>query len=173
MATYFELFDLPKSFKVDKSLLKSRLFDLQKSHHPDLSNGADDLVSSSLINQAYDTLFFDDKRAMYLLCLAGQDKALDQSIADLDFLDKMMDLRLSLDECGSEDEAIRLLTQVEEQSHQYAQKFCCAYSQDEPDWQMAADSAKKMQFLANLSADIVAKKDTFIYDETCDDELYV
>lgn len=177
MATYFDLFDLSASFKVDKSALKVKLFDLQKQYHPDLLSGEDNSqhISSSLINQAYDTLFFDDKRAMYLLELADQHAMLDQSIADLDFLDEMMDLRVLLDECDNEEGALHLLTIVQQKSHSYAEQFCCAYTKDNPNWQVAVDYAKKMQFLSNLSADIIAKKNTFIYNDSSqsDDELYV
>lgn len=177
MATYFDLFDLPVSFKVDKSALKAKLFDLQKQYHPDLSSRTADAkaISSSLINQAYETLFVDDKRAMYLLELADQYAMLDKSIADLDFLDEMMDLRLSLDECDSEECALQLLTVAEQKSHKYAEQFCCTYAKDNPNWQVAIDCAKKMQFLSNLSADIIAKKNSFIYDDSTqsDDELYV
>ena len=55
---YFELFELPVSFIVDKSKLALKYFELQKKYHPDFftqsteAEQSDALETSSQVNKA-------------------------------------------------------------------------------------------------------------------------
>ena len=74
---YFELFDIPESFKVDKRGLTKKYFELQKKFHPDYfgtaSNDEQDVAldTSSEINKAYKTFQSPDETIRYVLQLKG------------------------------------------------------------------------------------------------------
>lgn len=171
---FFALFNLDVGFDIDKSHLKATLLELQKQHHPDKANNESDVIlaqkNASLINHAYDVLLFDDSRAIYLLSLAGQEIDLEQSINDLNFLDEMMDIRMTLED--SDDLAIihQLNDTVNQLNNQYAKDFKNAYGDQQ--WQSAKDTAQKLKFLAKLSHDIQEKLSNR-QDDIQDDDLYV
>ena len=76
---YFDMFSLPESFDIDADKLTTNYKELQAQYHPDKSSGSDDatrlkaLQTSSILNQAFDTLKSPLKRAAYLLNLQGVD----------------------------------------------------------------------------------------------------
>ena len=59
---YFELFEMPVSFKPDKSILARKYFELQKKYHPDFfaqateTEQAEALEISSMRNKALKTV---------------------------------------------------------------------------------------------------------------------
>ena len=74
---YFELFELPVQFSVDKARLKKKFYELSRSHHPDyfaqqeghLQEQA--LDKSAAINKAYKILGNQDATIKYVLELKG------------------------------------------------------------------------------------------------------
>lgn len=74
---YFELFELPVSLKVDKTLLAKKFFELQKKFHPDFFTQstefeqAEALEKSALVNKALITLKNDEETIKYVLLLKG------------------------------------------------------------------------------------------------------
>lgn len=72
---YFELFDLPVSFKTDKSKLALKYFELQKKYHPDFfAQGTEHeqeqaLEISSQLNKALKVLKDKDQTIKYVLQL--------------------------------------------------------------------------------------------------------
>lgn len=183
---YFALFGLPVAFDIDKDLLKQNLLKLQKQHHPDkqaltdntptshsnadLTNVKPTNTSSELINQAYQTLFCDELRAIYLLELAGLAVNLDNSIDDVRFLSLMMDSRIVLAESDCADEIAHIYAQLETLNGQLVQDFANAYAQK--NWQNAQRLALKLKFLAKLKHDTQQNKHKTSLDQS-DDDLYV
>ena len=74
---YFELFEIPVSFNVDKTLLAKKYFELQKKYHPDFfSQGSEAeqeeaLERSSQVNRALKIFKHPDETIKYLLQLKG------------------------------------------------------------------------------------------------------
>ena len=74
---YFELFELPVSFKIDKSKLAKKYFELQKKYHPDFfANGTEHeqeqaLEISSRLNKALKIFKNSDDTIKYVLQLKG------------------------------------------------------------------------------------------------------
>ena len=74
---YFELFDIPVNFRVDKNLVAKKYFELQKQFHPDFFLQADDdeqasvLEKSSQINKALKVLKNETETIKYVLLLKG------------------------------------------------------------------------------------------------------
>lgn len=170
---FFALFGLPVQFEIDKKILKDKLLELQKQHHPDRQDDASTHAQkqAELINHAYEILHQDDTRAAYLLELSGQALDLNQSISDWDFLDEMMELRISLDELQESSALNALINDVQQRIDEQAKMFANHYAQQH--WQAAKDDAKKLQFLSKLQQDIHAKNSQSLASNDGDDDLYV
>ncbi|MER2164939.1 MAG: Fe-S protein assembly co-chaperone HscB, partial [Psychrobacter alimentarius] len=104
---FFALFEQPVQFEIHQERLDQHLRLLQKQYHPDnvAKNLADTAQAqqhsekaSALINQAYQTLSAPESRASYLLEIAGQAQNVEHSIADLEFLEDAMQMRMDLDD---------------------------------------------------------------------------
>ena len=184
---FFALFEQPVQFAVDQEHLAQQLRLLQKRYHPDnlvadSKNVADSAQAkqrseqtSALINQAYQTLSAPDSRASYLLDIAGQAQNLEHSIADLDFLEDAMQMRMDLDDAieGKELAALKQLhPQITERLNKQSERFDSAYQSQ--DWQTAIDATQKLKFLVKLDADVTTGLDEVASAEHLDDDdLYV
>lgn len=184
---FFALFEQPIQFKLAQNELDERLRHLQKQYHPDnvkkstLQGDADTAKAiqqaeqaSAIINQAYQTLSHLDSRAAYLLDIAGQAETLDNSIADLDFLEDAMQLRIDLDDAiDDKDNATlkHLQPQIAKRLQNQSERFDKAYTNQ--DWQRAIDATQKLKFLVKLNADITTAIDDVAKSDHTDDDLYV
>ena len=156
--------------------------ELQKRYHPDniaKSNTSDHLQqsgqASAVINQAYQTLSHPDSRAAYLLDMAGQAQTLEHSIADLEFLDDAMQLRIDLETAIGDKERSslqQLHPQITSRLEEQSTRFKEAYQHEQ--WQTAIDATQKLKFLVKLNADITIALDELANAEQADDDdLYV
>ena len=181
---FFALFEQPVQFELHQDSLDQRLRLLQKRYHPDnVINNLTDSVkakqhseqASALINQAYQTLSVSDSRAAYLLDMAGHAQTLEQSIADLDFLEDAMEMRMDLDDAINDKNRValhQLHPQVVERLNIQSTRFNNAYQHQE--WQTAIDATQKLKFLVKLNADITTGLDDVASTEQLDDDdLYV
>ena len=185
---FFALFEQPVQFAVNQERLDQQLRLLQKRYHPDNLSVANDKnaadsaqakqqseQASALINQAYQTLSVPDSRASYLLDIAGQAQNLEHSIADLDFLEDAMQMRIDLDEAIEAKELTalqQLHPQITERLAKQSERFNTAYQSQ--DWQTAIDATQKLKFLVKLDADVTTGLDEVASAEHLDDDdLYV
>lgn len=184
---FFALFEQPVQFAVNQERLDQQLRLLQKRYHPDnlvadSKNTADSTQAkqqseqaSALINQAYQTLRDPDSRASYLLDIAGQAQNLEHSIADLDFLEDAMQIRMDLDDAieGKELAVLKQLNpQITVRLNKQSERFDSAYQSQ--DWQTAIDATQKLKFLVKLDADVTTGLDEVASAEHLnDDDLYV
>ncbi|WLP95421.1 Fe-S protein assembly co-chaperone HscB [Psychrobacter sp. M13] len=184
---FFALFKQPIQFKLAQNELDERLRHLQKQYHPDnvekstLQGDTDTAKAiqqaeqaSAIINQAYQTLSHLDSRAAYLLDIAGQAETLENSIADLDFLEDAMQLRIDLDDAiDDKDNATlkHLQPQIAKRLQNQSERFDNAYTNQ--DWPQAIDATQKLKFLVKLNADITTAIDDVAKSDQTDDDLYV
>ena len=181
---FFALFEQPVQFEVSQDSLDQHLRLLQKRYHPDnVAKNRDDTAqakqqseqTSALINQAYQTLSKPDSRAGYLLDMADQAQNIEHSIADLDFLEDAMEMRMDLDDAitGKNLSALQQLhPQITERLTKQSQRFSNAYQ--EQDWNTAIDATQKLKFLVKLNADVTTGLDEIATDgQSDDDDLYV
>ena len=181
---FFALFEQAAQFDVVQDSLDQRLRLLQKRYHPD--NVAKDVANtakaqqqseqaSALINQGYQTLSAPDSRASYLLDMAGQAQNLEHSIADLDFLEDAMEMRMDLDDAIGDKDIVtlkQLHPQITERLAKQSVSFKNAY--ESKDWQSAIDATQKLKFLVKLNADVVTAIDGIsAATHLDDDDLYV
>lgn len=120
---FFQLFDLPESFKLDSRALAEKYRQLQSEAHPDRFAGGDEadrmraVQLTSYINEAYATLKAPLKRAGYLLSLQGLDtEQVSQADLDMDLLKEQMELRESLAELPADESALEELARLRKQA---------------------------------------------------------
>lgn len=181
---FFALFEQPVQFEIHQERLDQHLRLLQKHYHPDnvAKNLADTAQAqqhseqaSALINQAYQTLSAPDSRASYLLEIAGQAQNVEHSIADLEFLEDAMQMRMDLDDAITDKDRLvlqQLHPQIVERLTKQSDRFSNAYKSK--DWQTAIDATQKLKFLVKLNADVTTGLDEVATaHQADDDDLYV
>ena len=181
---FFALFEQPIQFEVNQDRLDQHLRLLQKRYHPDnIAKNQTDIAksqsqsekASALINQAYQTLSAPDSRASYLLQISDQAQNIEHSIADLDFLEDAMEMRIELDEATEDKDRStlqQLHPQITERLSNQSQRFSNAYQ--EQDWSTAIDATQKLKFLVKLNADVTIGLDEIATaEQSDDDDLYV
>ena len=164
-ANYFELFDLPVRFALDRVALDKAFRELQAQVHPDKfahAAEADQRVSMQLatrVNEAYQALKVPLKRARYLLELAGVDVAVETNTAmPMDFLVEQMEWREAADEARRAGE----LHELEHLHHrlrgQLDERYAALGRLLDDNFQKNADHAagevRKLMFLEKLQQDI-------------------
>jgi molecular chaperone HscB len=160
---YFELFGLPTQFHLDGSLLSSQFRELQKRFHPDnfaTASERDRLVAvqkASEINDAYQTLKNEIRRAEYLLMLQGLDlRSEQQTMQDPEFLMEQMLLREELEALESDTDAHDKLIGFEGKvSTMYKTQLTDLREKlEQSQWELAAHSVRKLKFIAKLRNEI-------------------
>jgi molecular chaperone HscB len=101
---YFQLFEIPVKFKVDKQILRKKFFELSSKWHPDrfaASNSKEQelaLEKSAMLNKAYKTLTNEDETINYILQKKGVLETDEKYALQPEFLMEMMDLNDELPE---------------------------------------------------------------------------
>lgn len=107
---YFDFFDIPLSYTIDKEKLKKKYYAFSKQYHPDFfmqadaSKQAEILELSSLNNKGYHVLIDDDKRLNYLFECFGLIEEGEKNNLSNDFLLEMMELNEAIMELELEDD---------------------------------------------------------------------
>lgn len=168
---YFEQFDLPEQLDLNLNKLKANFLKLQQQYHPDQVKDKNvALIQSSEINQAYKTLLQIDSRAGYLLKLHQQDKNLDQSIHDFEFLQSALEFREALHQSTSVEQLDQLKNQIQSQIQILTDAFNMYFTQQQ--WSNAQDSVRKLQFFQKVLSDIdKAEEDILNQDINLDDDF--
>jgi molecular chaperone HscB len=113
---YFELFELPVSFKTDKAILNQKYFELQKRYHPDFfASGTEHeqeqaLEISAQLNKALKVLKDRDQTIKYVLQLKGLLEEEEKYQLPPAFLMEMMELNEELS-----DDSAQQVQELEEQ----------------------------------------------------------
>lgn len=118
-ANYFDFFDLPQTFNLDRKLLDSAYLKIQQEVHPDKFARASDaekrqsLQLATFANTAYRTLKNPIQRGLYLCEFHGLDPQLETNTSmPKSFLMQQMELRESMDDARGQ---IVALSQLQEQ----------------------------------------------------------
>ncbi|MDK9761379.1 co-chaperone HscB [Vibrio sp. D420a] len=165
---HFELFGLPLQFQLDGSLLASQFRDLQRQFHPDnfaTASERDRLLAvqkASQINDAYQVLKNPISRAEHLLVQNGVDiRGEQQTMQDPMFLMEQMELREELEHiAASPDGADELFDFDTKVGKMYKQLLAQIEQQlDQAAWEEAADSVRKLKFIAKLKKEIEQVED--------------
>ena len=160
---YFELFDLPETYDLDVDRLTAQYHMLQLNYHPDRYSSASEKekmsaqVSSSYINDAYETLNSPLKRAAYILAIKGKDtEKVDQSDLSMEVLIEQMELRESLSDLPKDETALQALEElkssVQGKVNVKQGKFAKEIESDE--LSAAKKTFHELQFFSKLLAEI-------------------
>ncbi|MBI3184980.1 MAG: Fe-S protein assembly co-chaperone HscB [Myxococcales bacterium] len=103
--SHFEVFGLPPSFHLDLDALERRYRELSLELHPDRARGDGAarraaVERTTALNDAYRVLKDPERRACYLLCLAGVDLEHDERAGSglpPEFLERILSLHEELD----------------------------------------------------------------------------
>lgn len=144
---YFELYELPLSFRPDEAVLKRKFYELSKKYHPDFYiNESDEkqqeiLELSTLNNKAFQVLSHPLKRMEYVLQLKGVMAEEEQYQLPQDFLMEMMEVNEALMEMEFESDPInleRITAQVDDMERglsneleQYTHRFDSVNTEEE------------------------------------------
>ncbi len=152
---YFDVFGLLPAYELDLSALTQAYRELQKQYHPDRFAGQDAAAQreavqwAAHINSGFEMLKDDVQRARYLLELAGHPVAMEKAtVSDADFLMGQMELREELEEAEGFEQLEALKAEVAEWLRNLQREFVLDYR--EQDWGEAADTVRKMQFMARF-----------------------
>ncbi|MBY6199542.1 co-chaperone HscB [Vibrio hangzhouensis] len=168
---HFELFGLPVQFQLDGSLLSSQFRELQKRFHPDKFATASDrdrmlaVQKAAQINDAYEVLRRPISRAEYLLAEQGVDiRAEQQTLQDPMFLMEQMELREELEDiAASSDVEAELFDFDAKVSKMFKAQLTGLEQQlDQSEWLHAADSVRKLKFIAKLQSEIEQLEDKLL-----------
>ena len=154
---YFEIFQLPRGFDLDLTLLSERFRELQKSVHPDKYVNATETEKrlsmqwTVQINAASDTLKVPLARAIYLLELDDVKIATNPTL-DPAFLMEQIELREELEDIGDAENAQSKMDEfkfrVKEVMSGVEMSFASFYSSGE--LKAAEQEVYKLQFLNKL-----------------------
>lgn len=159
---FFSLFDLPKQFSLDQSVLDARYREVQAQVHPDKfaqSGDAQRRLSmqwATNANEAYQTLKKPLARAIYLLQLAGNDVGAESNTAmPASFLMEQMEWREQVTEARIAGDLARL----EALDHKLAADLSARYAQlgqllDQQAWTSASEDVRCLMFLEKLRHDL-------------------
>ncbi len=160
---YFEIFDLPIVFEIDKQLLKERYLVLQRQFHPDRYAGQSAqqqrlaVQSAAAVNQAYEALLSPVKRGQYLLEMAGiEPDNGNKTTSDTGFLMTQMNLREQLADINQAGEPFAQLDMLEQQVRADADALEQAFADeyDRSDLDAAGETLAKLQFYGKLLREI-------------------
>ena len=160
---YFELFDLPETYDLDVDRLTAQYHMLQLNYHPDKHSSASEKekmsaqVSSSYINDAYETLNSPLKRAAYILAIKGKDtEKVNQSDLSMEVLVEQMELRESLSDLPKDETALQALEELKSNVQGKVQlkqvQFAKEIESDE--LSLAKKTFHELQFFSKLLAEI-------------------
>ncbi|WP_335993246.1 co-chaperone HscB [Pseudoalteromonas sp. CH_XMU1449-3] len=173
---YFELFAIPVDYNIDLATINKHYLELQRAVHPDRhasSSSRDKLLAvqnAAEINDALQTLKHPVKRAEYMLSELGVDiRAEQQTLQDPLFLMQQMELREELEELENAADPDAAITQFEAQikqlDKQYSSELAAQLaSNDEQQWQAAADNIRKLKFVYKLRDELERIEDSLFDD---------
>jgi len=162
-SNYFEIFGLPVSYSVDRSLLAERYLQLQRQFHPD--RFADKPTQEQRfavqytadINQAHTALKSPLMRAQYLLSLEGVDGSGETTVtSDMEFLMHQMELREALAEVSESEDPFLALEEIKNQAQSHFDQFQCEFSShyEESKFDEALNAVAKLQFFSKLLTEV-------------------
>ena len=173
---YFELFAVPVDYNIDLATINKHYLELQRTVHPDRHANAsarDKLMavqSAAEINDALQTLKHPVKRAEYMLSELGVDiRAEQQTLQDPMFLMQQMELREELEELSSASDPDTAIANFEKQIKQLNEQ-CSAQlaeqlaSNNEQQYQLAADNIRKLKFVYKLRDELERIEDSLFDD---------
>jgi molecular chaperone HscB len=161
-SNYFDLFGLPRLYKIDLVELEHKWKSISAQVHPDRfasASAAEKRVAvewSARVNEAYRILKDPVKRAEYLCVLAGfEHDERTQSPMNIDFLENQMAWREALEQARLNQHAVdlkALQSSVFEASNTY--ELSVGDLLDQQQWQIAGERLREWMFIQKFSQEV-------------------
>jgi molecular chaperone HscB len=151
---YFDFYNIPESFHVDKAAVKKKFYTLSKEYHPDFHANEDEtkqqeiLEISTINNKAYHTLNDPARTLEYILKQHGLVNEGAKPQLPADFLMEMMDLNERLMEVDDAEE----LAKIQGEALSVENDLTTTLQQLTADYETLNDTAKESRL--NEIADI-------------------
>ena len=162
-SNFFNLFGMAVSFALDESVLVDRFRELQKQLHPDKYASAPDaerrwsMQAASFVNEGFQTLNNDLRRALYLLELNGisTDEETDTRMAP-EFLMEQMEYREALESAPGASDPFVALDKIRKQLRSGVNEQLASFEQaaTAQDWMKARTVVRQWQFLDKLGREL-------------------
>lgn len=166
MSNYFEIFGLPVDYELDLHKLEEEFLALQQQFHPDkyINESGEDKTKAMHIllelNEAYNVLKCDVRRAEYLMKLSGIDTTVD--VRDLEIpeeiLQEAFEDRENLEDAASEEDLDEILKKTKKIIELDKRGFLDFYRQK--DLKSALGAVLKIKYKSKFLQEAVLKKMT-------------
>ncbi|MCC4265332.1 co-chaperone HscB [Oceanimonas baumannii] len=165
---YFELFGLPAQFRLDGEALAQAYRQLQTRFHPDKFASRPErerlqaVQQAARINDAFSTLKNPLGRAEYLLSLQGVDiRGEQQTLKDPMFLMQQMEWREQLEDIPAAGDVFAAIMAFDRELKQASDDYYGELERqlNTGDWEPAADTVRKLKFMAKLHAELERVED--------------
>ncbi len=162
MSNYFTLLQLPKSFTIDLVQLEKNYLKQQQAVHPDRHISSDAAArlaaaqQSSIVNEAYQTLKSDLKRAEYLLKIKQGVAANAHTISDPELLMESMEMREELAECLTTEALAAFAAKAGKQREAAVQEIGVAFENQH--FEVAERLILRLKYLTKLADEIRLKR---------------
>ena len=150
---YFELFNLPEKFQLDLEMLQENYRAIQKKIHPDRfatsseNEQVQSMITSTQINDAYQTLKSPIKRAKYILSLH---KSVEKITLPSDFLMQQMEWEEHLEAIEKNNsELVQFKLTINKKYEEYS-LLLSSQIDDDQNWSDAAITIDKLYFVEKL-----------------------
>jgi molecular chaperone HscB len=167
--TFFELFGFAEDFVIDRAELIGRFQQLQKQLHPDKFASQPDaekrwsMQAASYVNEAYQTLGNDLRRAIYLLRVndVSIDEETDTQMSPL-FLMEQMEHREALEMAPSAGDPFAALEAIRRQLKASTSGQVEAFESASADknWTEARTVVRQWQFLEKLRREVMSTEES-------------
>jgi len=165
---YYDLFDIAPSFNIDLTRLRSKFQQLQGKLHPDRHVNSthrekrEALQAASFVNEAYQVLSDEHRRARYLLQLRGVEFNQEQDTTDdMEFLLTQMHLREKIEGLDGSSEPIvtieELVVEADKSKRDLIAEFERHYNDNH--YEQAKQTVLKLQFFTRLQQQLATKQD--------------
>jgi molecular chaperone HscB len=163
-ASYFELFSLPATMGLDPEALERGYRDLSRRVHPDRFGRSSSLErklaleQTTFANDAYRTLREPRTRAEYLMRLRGREVGKEEHrVHDVEFLDRMLELRDRLSEMRSEAEAEPLRAEVQAEHASSLSRLEAFFDRGRGDQDEAQVMLERLRFFERFLSELEAR----------------
>jgi len=160
---FFELFAIKPAFALDGALLDERFQALQTQLHPDKFAAATDanrrgsMQAASHVNEAYQTLGDELRRATYMLRLRdiSVDDETDTHMSPM-FLMEQMEYRESLEMAPTASDPFSVLDKIRQKLKVATKEQIAEFSSaaDQGNWDLARTVVRQWQFLDKLKREV-------------------
>lgn len=159
--TYFDLFEIPLSLKIDTAALHKKYVELSRRFHPDFftqatqSEQAEALEKSAMLNKGLKTLQNPDETLKYVLQLKGIMQEEEKYELPPDFLMEVLDINEALMDDPSDPGLLARIDALQKEIYEPVKELISGYNDEKAtaaQLQLVKDYYYKKKYLSRIRA---------------------